>query len=1002
MSADASEAAEFVHVMNGTGFYRDGRPGTGVLTGEGLLDPASDRHFKYKTAVDKLEATAFFELSGSPCIYFKYLADGAPSDERLTEIHSLAWNHGLAPILWVVTPTSVRIYNCYSRPQTIDPSEHKRHVIRFFADIADSLETLNRFAGRLQYETGGFWRTHEARRIDRRQRVDESLLSDLKAAEQDLMSAGLPASVAHALLGRSIFVAYLQDRQILKPQFFRSGYREEKFTDVLRDGNKTERLWDWIRETFNGDLFPLDRAERRLVRPRHLRIVRRLLEGTSRSGQMRLWPYRFDVIPVELISSIYEMFTRSADEKGAERLSTHYTPMNLVDLVLSEVFKGMPPKGKVGDFSCGSGVFLVEALRRLVSLRLAKGETLSRKLIREVLHGQVFGVDISEEAIQIAAFSLYLTLLELDPDPRPPSALKFRELVGQNLFAEDAFGKDAAFPRKEPFASKDLAAIVGNPPWTRTPPGSSNAEYCQDRGHPTARKGTPDQAFLWRIGDFASDNTRIGLILHAKHLFSHEETARKAKQALLQRFTPELMLNLSELRQLRLFPATTAPAIIFIAKGRPPSPSASFAFAAARRYDDFRGHGIVEITPDCIKRLPLRQAACDPDMLKVASWGSARDMELIRRLRSRPGFIELGALADRLHWAFGRGVEPGGSTPADFRFPKKFLSSGAMPRFAVDPSRLPDRDPDLKLRRGHSRPEIYKGPLLIVTRGLRDQRFYSAVAEHSVLYTQLYVGFSAAAGHPELLHLLNGILNAKLSAYFLFMTGSSWGVERSTVELVDVSRMLVPALDLSRGRAGTAITRVEQELVQAALAGSECESLLPELDEAVFSLYGLGEEERVLVEEVLEITIGHRRDRDESEALRRPTPQDLTAYAEQLRAVVSPLLRTRQQRGITAEILDAGACPLATVRFGMVPASRDVPVTVTDAGGLDSILRRIEGRLRNRITDRVLAKRFLRVYAPDELYVIKPAELRYWSRSAALNDADEILAEHLGDERGMQ
>jgi hypothetical protein len=177
--------------------------------------------------------------------------------------------------------------------------------------------------------------------------------------------------------------------------------------------------------------------------------------------------------------------------------------------------------------------------------------------------------------------------------------------------------------------------------------------------------------------------------------------------------------------------------------------------------------------------------------------------------------------------------------------------------------------------------------------------------------------------------------------------------------------------------------------------------MFPGLDDAVFSLYGL-EEERVLVEEALEITIGHRRDRDESKALRRPTPQDLTAYAEQLRAVVSPLLRTRQQRGITAEILHGGASPLASVRFGMVPASRDVPVAVTDTEGLDSILRRIEDRLRNQITDRVLAKRFLRVYAPDELYVIKPAELRYWTRSAALNDADEILAEHLGDERGMQ
>ena len=87
--------------------------------------------------------------------------------------------------------------------------------------------------------------------------------------------------------------------------------------------------------------------------------------------------------------------------------------------MLDEVFDGLTGAESVLDLSCGSGVFLVESLRRLVRLKTGAG-TPSRGAIRETLHNQVYGVDVSEAAVRIAAFSLYLAALELDPDPQPP------------------------------------------------------------------------------------------------------------------------------------------------------------------------------------------------------------------------------------------------------------------------------------------------------------------------------------------------------------------------------------------------------------------------------------------------------------------------------------------------------------------------------------------------------------------------------------------------------
>ncbi len=120
--------------------------------------------------------------------------------------------------------------------------------------------------------------------------------------------------------------------------------------------------------------------------------------------------------PFELISSIYEQFAHSFAGEAATAQGLHYTPVNLVDLALDQVMDDVSGTAKVLDPACGSGVFWFEAMRRLV-WRRTRTEANSRELVRDVLRNQIFGVDINAGALQVAAFSLYLAALELDPEP---------------------------------------------------------------------------------------------------------------------------------------------------------------------------------------------------------------------------------------------------------------------------------------------------------------------------------------------------------------------------------------------------------------------------------------------------------------------------------------------------------------------------------------------------------------------------------------------------------
>jgi hypothetical protein len=990
--------------MEEAGFYRNGVPTSGVIEAESLSHDIQqlEKRIKYSAVIDpnQINATAIFELSGSPCIYFTQLDQSDPDPRELAHLHKLSWNHGLAPMLWVMTPTHVRLYNCYSEPTQDNP---ERNLIALFENTEASLKQLNEHASRLQLESGEFWQWQNAKQIDRKKRVDRVLVEDLQKAEKKLKEQGIESQVAHALLMQSIFVAYLQDRGILDTQFFRSRFNVDTFTDLLDNPPGTRELFEWLQVAFNGDMFLASSSLKNSYEVRHLEIIKNLVGGTAdiETGQGRLWRfYDFKVIPVELISSIYENFLYSKDSKTAKELSVHYTPINLVDLVLDEVFIDLNGNAKILDLSCGSGVFLVESLRKLVVKRWINGEERSRQLIRDTLYNQIYGVDVEPQAIQIAAFSLYLTALELDYELDHNASLsddlRFRELIGRNLFSSNAFDETATFNSVEPFLNKGFDAIVGNPPWTQSKANHLATNYCKRKrpdegypeGYPIARSENPDQAFLWRVGDFANENTSIGLILHSKPFFSNTQKAWKAKEALFKQFKPRVVINLSKLRRDRLFPNSEAPAMVFIGKGCKSQPKDSCYLVCPERSLDFRQHGIIEISPENIKRIPVYAIATDPDMLKVASWAGARDSCLIQKLRTEfPGIEEV--IGKPISNGFKMGT--GKKVPEDL-LSKKWLPSGKMPKYQINLSKL-ELLPYLEMEAVRQL-EIYKAPLIIINQSPDLKGVYSAFCEEDVVYTKRYSGASFSQENLQLAHYINAILNSSVSNYFLFLTSSSWGVERDELFTQDLSRLPIPTPNAENANLVSKIVAIEQQLRTSTSA--EHQNVKHQLNEAVFELYGLDQTEKVLVEDGVNLTINLRMEREASIALSKPTLAELKLYALQLIGVIQPFLQTLRERVLVADVIQVNNSPLQIVKFSFLLApGREYVVQANEVQELKAVLNRIAEQLPQQIADRIYTRRDLRIYTGQDIYIIKPAQKRYWSRSAGLNDADLILSEHL-------
>ena len=908
-------------------------------------------------------------------VFFKFVEDRV--EARPAEWQQEIWNRGFSPLLWIVCPERIELYDGFGAPQR--PADADRNCLDKFRLVEAELTRLDNMAGRLAMETGGFWRNQS---VHRDTGVGERLLRDLARLEDDLFADGLPRDDTQGLIGRSIFAKYLVDREIVPSDHLNDVYGYTDLPAILRDHAAAAKFFDWTRDTFNGDLFPPSTS---LPDPHHLDRVASFL-GAEEGRQRSLFPYRFDVIPVELISAIYEQFVHSA-ATGHSTDDVYYTPLAAVSLVLDEVLHDATGGESVIDLTCGSGVFLVEALRRLVYAK-SNGRP-SRRHIQQALYKQLVGVDTSRAAIRVAAFSLYLAALELDPKPRPPSELKFRPLIGRTLLIGDARqieetaqGK-AALKRKGELRRFDV--IVGNPPWSFRGKEGTAARRTHPSPAPLQPRGQ-SLDFVVRALDFAHERTKFGMILSATPFFSRSAPGIDAARHAVEVLGGTTLINLANLAKW-LFPKAGMPALALLARHREQRADWMTLVQAPWSPTGERSHTI-EIAPTNITTLPVASWHRNQGLLKASFLGNNSDLLLLDRLAD-----QLQPLGDQLE-AIGAPLRAGlkkGNSSKDARFLHglPFADKRQVQRFGV-----PDHLPLFALERVEKprRRANYRAPLLLVSESLyRDDggRTTVAVSERDLVFSDAYFGASLSARQSDIAYLVAGILGSALASWFYLMAGSSFGLWKRRVVPADVKAMPLPDLEKAvAGAEGRQVADFARELHQR--GHNEADSV--DLDDAVFDVYELPYSDRLTIRDGL-----HRAkwqwQAGRMESVAPANPSELEEYANAFLHIMDSWFSVSRRRRMRAEIfLLPAQAPLRVVRFAIedTPGPSVVHVVRPD-GPLSTVLARIGERASVPISNALVGVRELHVHALDEVSIIKPAARRHWMPVCGLDDADAVV-----------
>ena len=957
-----------------------------------------------------------------------YVAE-AKTREEAREIHRRLWNLGNAPFIVILLPNEIRVYTGFDFSLTNEKQGLIKGIIDLtFESLRDQLADFRADS----IDSGRIWET-QSKYVTPEKRVDTHLLNNLNKLEQYLLKErNLDLPIIHALIGKYVYIRYLCDRKIISEEWLSENHIN--LDSVLsRNANLAGllHLTEVLEDRFNGAIFPLPSNIKTTLSDEIVSLVASTFKGDDPiSGQLYLdskdfKAYDFSYIPVETLSSIYEQFLHS--QGTSKKAGAVYTPEPVADYLLCELEESKPLQSgmKILDPCCGSGIFLVLAYRRLIELALAQSPNnrLKPTELRKILCESLYGIERNKEACYVAEFSLILTLLNYidPPDLHRNKQFKFPSLHNTQIFECDFFDDNSVFWKQ----NNKFDWIVGNPPWIELKPKTVDEELARSwiRRNIEERPATGNrvcEAFSWRVVDLLTLNGYVGLLIHANSLFNHE--SQKYRKKFFRDHAVARVTNFSHLAY-----------VLFGGRGN--EPAATLIYNKVET--GLEKPEIIHYAPFMINQIPNRPwgrskrqttwtitineneiSTISPEDIetgemfawKLALWGSLRDIKGMKRLK-RLFSTNLGELIKSRSWHFHKGLEirdqnsDGEIEPAPYLegwkevdIHKKLDTSEISRtnfRFTIPEDSLHSIPHEsFFIRKGRSLPFVLApAPHLVINAG------YCAYSDTDFVIPDPQIGLSASKDDENHLRAVSALLNSSVVQYFLFFKSPSWGVGRSRIYARDLK--LIPLPNFS-SHLVTELSKLQKRLEHLEKFTNTSDVQLQQLlDDAVEEILSIPKNVGIITREFISTRLQLNQGKSVVPATASPDVEHLQEYGLCLKNELDAFTEgsgLRHKVGLTY----SKQLIVCLVEFARSDSSTSVDVSVEKAqGDLSLFLSYVQEKAKQHFSQWVYVQRSLRIFEDSKVYICKSPRLIDWTKTQALNDSDDIIAEILSANREL-
>ena len=874
---------------------------------------------------------------------FIFVVEGGPDDAAFANLHKRLWSWGGVPLLYRAGAGQVQLFRCAHNPDFANPSGAPVcNPVRTLA-LGAAIASSDAWWDRERLRNGTIWDDPSACRLmlsphgsSHRKLVDTVRDLHVQLSKEHL----LDPSLRRRLLILSLLIAYLEERGVLEADYFRSFLPSAtRFFEVLGNGPALVKLLAALEDRFNGNVFTLTPEQRQaLETSQQLGRYARLIEGyEDAGGQMTLWRlYSFRDLPIELISNIYQLFVKDA-------ASSVYTPPALVRAILEEVLSWdrldaiMETDAVILDPACGSGVFLVETYKRLVLHWRSRNDWAkpSVKDLRLLLE-RVHGVDIEEGAVELAAFSLCLALCDaLEPEEIRSSVKLLPPLAGVNLHPSCFFEA-----KTRGFIRPPVAVVVGNPPFASSlsTPGAqaAYAAYRADYG-PLADRQLA-YLFLHEAMGMLEQGGLLGMIEPSGFLYNHHALA--FRRDFFSRWRVREVLDFVSIRGLFKKGEADPKIVVVVAEASKPvgEPVLHAVFRRSGRAAAEQGFDIDYYD---LHWLSETDAATNPHVWRANLLGGPRVLKLVERLSTLP---TIGDFVRERKWEVGEGYiagRQGSSGDADHLTGQPLLETAALSSEGLDIAGIGivPEGPVIRPRT----PARFTPPMLLVKE--HEDLHHVLWEKHFLVYKHEILGISAPKADISALRAVAAWLDRESVTLRAYVAGTSPRLfnQRATAILADdilsLPYMSDSGLDLSHN-------------------------------------------EQIVAEDVVALQRDYIRLGAKSALMKVPTSSALEEFDTTLIAQFRTVYPNTPLKALPTYSWPGAICRTFVLGDG------DVDWTGAEAlrGKLDGLLREVRG-------SGVEMTRIAKLYDDRFIFLLKPDRLRFWTRSIALRDSDDILAD---------
>lgn len=750
--------------------------------------------------LEKIHPTAIYIFNGVPYILFFDLTNCSDIEQE-RNIHKQVWSFDQAPLAFVIKTNEVKIYNAFSYEK------------------AKGLQEIELTEGQTKKDIFSFWKLQSGstwkwlqeysknnKQNERLERVHQKLFDNIKHVREKLKSlSSFSEDDSNTLILRLIFIRYLIDRGVkISPEFITGKTIVEKrisFSELIKNQEKLSTFFTELNEIFNGVLFK-DSISLSLGQTEYLAWVfsekdspnqNSLFDGTDYYFNI----FDFNIIPVEMISGIYESLI-DPETKNAD--SAFYTPLFIVEHILSktidEFFKQEENKNKseckVFDASVGSGIFLVQSFRRMVDreIELTSTKNISKERLSDIAVQNLWGIDINPEALKVATFSVYIAILDFEEPGTIMDKFHFRDL---NFYQTDFFETQNDHILNETIKNIPFDFLLGNPPWRKDKKDKHLAWVNSRNIYNKKVVGEIEiaQSFLLRALDFMKENTTCSLIVSSPIFYNISSTSRIFKSKFLTSSNISSILDLSPVRRYifdgkkievdqktgeKKTKLLGGPALIITFKKTNGNYRDSLIEHTSVKSNLFTKQYKALVIEKFDRKKILQSFFIDNEwMFKVALYGNILDYSFLHRIETHN--TKISDLIDNITTFSGAGVKSNkGDDYADFLIGLPLIENKEIDEYYTFISEDHKKLSELEVwyESGRKKQLFYGYKLLIKEQAKNESNLVISYIEKACAYKNGIGGICSE--NSSLIKELFSYLISDFYTYYIFITSCAWGV----------------------------------------------------------------------------------------------------------------------------------------------------------------------------------------------------------------------------------